>query len=103
MQEPEVSTRRSVRSRRVIPVLDHRLRRRLGRAVYLLVLLCDWSDTEGSVRAGDSISAVELAGRLGIGVRQARRDLQRLRHLGLVELGNTGRGFTIRLTDRGRP
>ena len=85
------------RTRRNLLPIDRPTRRGLGRAVYLLLLLLSLSDSQGQVRSGESINAEELAGNLGIGIRQARRDLQRLRHLGFVELENTGRGFKIRL------
>ena len=73
-------------------------RRKLGRSVWLLLLLQSWkSPSDIFVRSGTSIRAQELAEALGIGERQARRDLQRLRQAGCVELQNTGRGFRIRI------
>ena len=79
-----------------LSAIDRRLRGRLGRAVYLLLLLAEGAGADGLVQGGASVRAEELAKALGVGTRQARRDLQRLRHLGLVDLVNTGRGFTIR-------
>jgi len=80
--------------------IDRRLRRRLGRAVYLLMLLTGSSDADGVVQSGRSVNAEELAADLGVGIRQARRDLQRLRHLGFLQIENTGRGFKIRVVGR---
>jgi len=78
---------------------DIRDRRRLGSSVWLLILLGAWKGpSDIYVRAGASIRAAELAEALGIGERQARRDLQRLRRAGYVELQNTGRGFRIHLS-----
>lgn len=83
---------------RVLPLPGPRERQRLGRSVWLLLLLCQWQGpSDGYVRSGNSIRAQELAEGLGIGERQARRELQRLRRAGYVELQNTGRGFKIRL------
>ena len=76
-------------------------RKQLGRSVWLLLLLQSWrSPSDIFVRSGSSIRAQELAEALGIGERQARRDLQRLRKAGCVELQNTGRGFKIRIPVR---
>lgn len=73
-------------------------RRRLGCSIWLLMLLKEWRDpSDVYVSAGASITAAALGRALGVGERQARRDLQRLRGAGLVELQNTGRGFRIRL------
>jgi len=75
-------------------------RRLLGSAVWVLLLLRRWADSPDSlVRSGASIRAQELAAGLGVGERQVRRDLQRVRRAGYVELQNTGRGFKIRLLD----
>jgi DNA-binding transcriptional regulator PaaX len=75
-------------------------RRRVGSAIWLLLLLMEWTPTsDNSVRSGASIRADEIASALGIRERQARRQLQMLRRAGWVELRNTGRGFNIRLTD----
>ena len=57
------------------------------------------SPADRFVRSGTSLRARELGAALGIGERQARRHLQRLRRAGLVELQNTGRGYRIRLTE----
>lgn len=74
-------------------------RRQLGRAIWLLIILREWlGPGESLIRGGSSVRSGELAEALGIGERQARRDLQRLRESGYVELQNTGRGFKIRLT-----
>lgn len=73
-------------------------RKQLGRSVWLLLLLQSWRNPSDTfVRSGTSIRAQELAEALGIGERQARRDLQRLRKAGCVEMQNTGRGFKIRI------
>ena len=75
-------------------------RRRIGSAIWMLKLLGQWkARADIFVRAGVSVRAHELAEALGVGERQARRDLQRLRRAGYVELQNTGRGFRIRLID----
>jgi len=75
-------------------------RRKLGRSIWMWLLLERWSGPpDMRVRSGESIRAGELAQALGVGDRQARRDLQRLRRAGYVELQNTGRGFRIRLTN----
>ena len=77
-------------------------RRRLGLSIWVWLLLHCWKPSSGVfVRSGSSIRAGELAAALGIGERQARRDLQRLRRAGYVELQNTGRGFRVRLLSRG--
>ena len=66
--------------------------------LWLLLLLRDWTPhLTSDVRSGDSIRAIELATALGVGERQVRRDLRRLRHAGLIETENTGRGFKIRV------
>ncbi len=76
-----------------------RERQRLGRAVWVLLLLARWQDTGDTyVRGGASIRCGELAAELGVGERQVRRDLRRLRLAGYVELQRTGRGFKIRLS-----
>lgn len=73
-------------------------RRRLGHSIWLLLLLREWARTpDNFVRSGESVRAAELAEALGVGDRQARRDLKRLRRAGYIELQNTGRGFRIRL------
>ena len=73
-------------------------RRRLGHSIWLLLLLREWSHpSDRYVRSGDSIRATEMARALGVGDRQARRELQRLRDAGYVQLENTGRGFRIQL------
>ena len=87
---------------RTMPLPEPRERQELGRSIWLLVLLCRWQDpSDHYVRAGSVIRAQELADELGVGERQARRDLQRLRRAGYVELQNTGRGFKIQLLNRG--
>lgn len=78
-------------------------RRQIGRSVWLLLLLGTWvTGGDTFVRSGESIQASTIASALGIGERQARRDLQRLRRAGYVDLQNTGRGFRIRLTQSPR-
>jgi hypothetical protein len=78
-------------------------RRRLGLSIWLLLQLEIWTPSSDSlVRSGASIRAQELASAMGVGERQARRELQRLRGAGYVELQNTGRGFKIRLVGRSR-
>ena len=73
-------------------------RRRLGGSIWLLLLLKSWNrPQENRPCCGDSIRTKELAKALGIGERQARRQLQRLRRAGYLDLRNTGRGFSIRL------
>ena len=80
----------------VVPIADQR--RNLGQSIWLFLLLTQWkSETDPYVRSGASIRAEELAAATGVGERQARRDLQRLRKAGHVELQNTGRGFKIRI------
>jgi DNA-binding transcriptional ArsR family regulator len=75
-------------------------RSRLGLSVWLLILLRTWNQPPDIyVRSGQSISACELAAAMDIGERQARRELQRLRRAGYVELQNTGRGYRIRVLD----
>jgi len=76
-------------------------RKSLGRSIWLLLLLLRWTTApHRDVRSGESIRAQEIAAALGVGERQARRELQRLRRAGYVELQNTGRGFRIRLLQR---
>lgn len=76
-------------------------RRTLGLSVWLLLLLQQWRDSsELFVRSGKSVRASELAEAMGVGERQARRELQRLRRAGYVDLQNTGRGYVIRLRHR---
>lgn len=76
----------------------------LGRSIWLLLLFRQWnSPSELYVRAGDPIRATEIALALGVGERQARRDLQRLRRAGYVELQNTGRGYKVRLVNPVQP
>ncbi len=77
-------------------------RRDLGLAIWLLLLLREWKGpADIYVRSGNSVQARELGDALGISERQGRRELQRLRLAGYVELQNTGRGFKIRLLDGG--
>ncbi len=74
------------------------VRKALGQSIWMLLLLRGWRGPSDSfVRSGGSILARELGKHLGIGERQARRDLQRLRTAGFVEVQNTGRGHRIRL------
>ena len=74
------------------------LRRRLGQSIWLLLLLETWTRPgEAYACSGEPLQASRMAAALGIGERQARRDLQRLRKAGHVELQNTGRGFKIRI------
>ena len=81
---------------------NSQMRKALGQSVWLLLLLRDWSGpSDLFVRSGVSIRATEVGQALGVGERQARRDLQRLRAAGFVELENTGRGFRIRLLEGG--
>lgn len=83
-------------SRGALPPVEDR--KQLGGSIWLLLLLLRWKDpSDIYVRSGNSIRAQEIASALGMGERQARRDLQRLRRAGYVELQNTGRGFRIRL------
>lgn len=77
-------------------------RRALGAGIWLLLLLRSWqAGPDPFVRGGASISAREIGTALGLSPRQARRDLNRLRRAGYLELQNTGRGFRIRLMDSG--
>jgi len=77
------------------------VRRQLGSGIWLLLLLNQWqTPPDLYVRSGTAVRAEELAAALGVGERQVRRDLQRLRKAGYLELQNTGRGFRIRLTCR---
>lgn len=79
-------------------------RRRLGQSIWMLLLLREWRRSPDMyVLSGDSIRAEQLAHALGVGERQARRELQRLRRTGYIELQNTGRGFRIRLVRSGSP
>ena len=71
-------------------------RRRLGRSVWLFLLLQQWTQ-DGQVRSGESVRVSEIASSLGVGPRQTRRELHRLRKAGYVTLQNTGRGFKIRI------
>ena len=73
-------------------------RRRLGRSVWLFLLLQQWTQG-GQVRSGESIRVSEIAAVLGVGPRQTRRELHRLRKAGYVTLQNTGRGFKIRVLE----
>ena len=82
--------------------LNQQTRKALGQSLWVLLLLRRWvGPSDLYVRSGDSIRARELGEQLGIGERQARRDLQRLREAGFVELENTGRGYRIRVRDEG--
>ena len=88
----KVSYRQSLTSERELPSPVER--RRLGGSIWLLLLLLRWKRPRDIyIRSGDSIRGKELAAALGIGERQARRELQRLREAGYVELENTGRGY----------
>lgn len=72
----------------------------LGQGIWMLLLLREWRQSSDIyVRSGESIRATELGRALGIGERQARRELQRLSRAGYLELQNTGRGFRIRVLD----
>ncbi len=79
-----------------LPRADVRLQ--VGQGIWLYLLLMEWTTPDGLVRSGASVRAEEFAEVLGVGERQARRQLQQLRRAGYVELQNTGRGFQIRLT-----
>jgi len=79
-------------------------RKNLGRSVWLFLLLSEWTTPgERLVRGGASIRSSELGEALGIGERQARRELQRLQKAGYVGLESTGRGFRVRLRSRPTP
>ena len=89
-------SRQQTVSTNIYPLIQDR--RRLGRSVWLyLILTARHNPTDRYVRSGDSIRAQELANALDVSERQARRDLQRLRKAGYLELQNTGRGFRIRI------
>ena len=78
-------------------------REKLGLSIWLLILLHSWtSPPDTMVKSGHTVSAHDIGEALGIGERQARRELQCLRRAGWVELRNNGRGFQIRLL-RGLP
>ncbi len=86
---------------REIEIPPAAVRRALGRSIWLLLLLSEWTPVgDADVRGGTSIRAGELAEALGIGERQVRRELQKLRKARYVRLRNTGRGFRIRLLPR---
>ncbi len=70
-------------------------RRRLGRSIWLYLLLDGLKREDGLVDGGRSITAGELGCALGVGPRQVRRDLERLKEVDLVALRNTGRGFQV--------
>jgi len=72
-------------------------RRRLGRSIWLYLVLEGLRHKDGLVAGGRSITAGELGTVLGVGPRQVRRDLERLREADLVSLRNTGRGFQVSL------
>ena len=96
----QVSELEGTALRTIRPCVEER--RRLGQAIWVLLLLLDWTDpADIVVRSGASIRAEEIAQALGLGERQARRELQRLRRAGWIELQNTGRGFKVRVVERG--
>ena len=70
-------------------------RRQLGRSVWLYLWLQRYSRGDGLVAAGRSLTASGLGEALGIGPRQARRDLTRLKEASLINLRNTGRGYQV--------
>lgn len=77
-------------------------RAKLGLSIWLLILLYGWtSPPDTMVKSGHTVSARDVGDALGMGERQARRELQCLRRAGWVELRNNGRGFQIRLLVRG--
>ena len=49
------------------------------------------------ITSPEPIRACDLADTLGVGERQARRELQRLSRAGFLKLENTGRGFRVQL------
>ncbi len=70
-------------------------RRRLGRSIWLYLLLDGLKREDGLVDGGRSITAGELGCAQGVGPRQARRDIERLKNAELVALRNTGRGYQV--------
>jgi len=80
-------------------LLDPQHRKKIGSAIWLFLLLIDWTTDEqdgiGRVRGGKPIKVKELMEALDLQERQVRKDLQRLNGRKYIRLKRTPYGYSI--------